>query len=62
MSTTVQDFVEGLKCFERDYITQERVRDFMDAHHSLPIRLSRTPISAATTTPATSSIVMIYSK
>ena len=33
LRTTVDDFVEGLKGFERDYITQERVRDFMDAHH-----------------------------
>src|SRR5438046_8608781 len=33
LKTTVDDFVEGLKGFERDYITQERVRDFMDAHH-----------------------------
>jgi cysteine dioxygenase len=28
---TVEDFVEGLKGFERDFITQDRVRDFMQA-------------------------------
>ena len=33
LKTTVEDFVEGLKGFERDFITSDRVRDFMDAHH-----------------------------
>jgi cysteine dioxygenase len=33
LKTTVEDFVQGLKTFEREYITQERIREFMDAHH-----------------------------
>ena len=31
LRTSVKDFVEGLKSFERDWITEERVRDYMEA-------------------------------
>lgn len=36
LRTTVEDFIEGLKNFERDLITQARVRDYVDAMRLSP--------------------------
>jgi cysteine dioxygenase len=32
LRTSVEDLIEGLKSFERDYITIDRVRSFVDSH------------------------------
>src|SRR5258708_29193389 len=31
LHTSVEDFIEGLKGFEREYITKERIAEYMDA-------------------------------